>query len=327
MSHSPSNGQDGPVEQQTSYTQMADRDLESIGRHCQFEYCRQLDFLPFHCGSCKGTFCLEHRTETAHKCPHAGEWAAARRKQELGGTTTSKSGNTTASTTPSTKPTVYNAAQCSHPSCKTLIHTLQNTGVHCQTCNREYCLKHRLREDHDCAKLTPLGARPAQSGPKQTEKARLAFSRLRSWGKDKSSAVAASMAPKPKPSSAASRVANLNALKKSAKGDPKLDASKRFYLHVEASADTTKAKFPTGDLYFDSAWSVGKVLDDAARRLQVENVNNRIEGEGERLRVFHVEGGHLLEFSQKIGNCGVSQGDTIVLLRGVGPPVPDLIQP
>lgn len=321
MSQSASSGREGgPAEQQTSYTQMADRDLESIGRHCQFEYCRQLDFLPFHCDSCKGTFCLEHRTETAHKCPRAGEWAAARRRQETGTTT---AGNTT-----SAKPTVYNSAQCSSPPCKTLIHTLQNTGVHCPTCNREYCLKHRLREDHDCAKLTPLGARPAQAGgPKQAEKARLAFSRLRTWGKDKSSSVAASMAPKPKPNSAASRAANLNALKKAAKGDSNLDVSKRFYMHVEASADTTKAKFPTGDLYFDSSWTVGKVLDDAARKLQVQNVNNRIETEEERLRVFHVEGGHLLEFSQKIGNCGVSQGDTIVLLRGVGPQVPDLIQP
>lgn len=135
------------------------------------------------------------------------------------------------------------------------------------------------------------------------------------------------MTPKPKATAASTRMANLNALKKSAKGDSNLEMSKRFYLHVEASADTTKAKFPTGDFYFDSSWSVGRILDDAARKLQVQNVNNRVEGEEERLRVFHVEGGRLLEFSDKIGKCQVSQGDTIVLLRGVGPPIPDLIQP
>lgn len=122
------------------------------------------------------------------------------------------------------------------------------------------------------------------------------------------------------------RIANLNALKRSAKGDSKVDVLKRFYLHVEASADTTTSKFPSGDFYFDGSWSVGRVLDDAARRLQVQNVNNRVEGEDERLRVFHVEGGRLLEFSEKIGSCKVAQGDTIVLLRGVGPPVPDLIE-
>jgi hypothetical protein len=229
------------------------------------------------------------------------------------------------SSLPTVKPTVLNSSQCSHPSCKTLIHTLQNTGVHCQNCNRQYCLKHRLREDHDCSKLIPLGARPGKAGPTQTEKARLAFSRLRTWGKDKSAAVAANLTPKPKPNSAATRLASLNALKKSAKGDPNLALPKRFYLHVEASAATTTSKFPAGEFYFDSAWSVGKVLDDAARRLQVENVNNRFRGEEERLRVFHVEGGKLLEFSEKIGSGQVSQGDTIVLLRGVGPPAPDLI--
>jgi hypothetical protein len=120
-------------------------------------------------------------------------------------------------------------------------------------------------------------------------------------------------------------LASLNALKKSAKGDPNLALAKRYYLHVEASAATTTSKFPAGEFYFDSAWSVGKVLDDAARRLQVQNVNNRGGGEEERLRVFHVEGGKLLEFSEKIGDQ-VSQGDTVVLLRGVGPPAPDLIQ-
>ncbi|KAF3480784.1 AN1-type zinc finger protein 1 [Arthroderma uncinatum] len=251
----------------------------------------------------------------------AGEWA--RRRGGLNGT---------ASTVPSRlspKPTVYNSAQCSHPSCKTLIHTMANAGVHCQNCHREYCLSHRMREDHDCSNLTPLGASPASVAfTSSADKARQAFSRLRSWGKTKSSAATTSIVPKskPKPNSAASRMAHLNTLKKNAKGDSNLDVSKRFYLHVEASADTTTAKYPTGDFYYDKGWSVGKILDDAARKLQVQNVNNRTAGEEDRLRIFHVEGGKLLDFSNKIGSCSVAQGDTIVLLRGVGPPVPDLIE-
>lgn len=196
-------------------------------------------------------------------------------------------------------------------------------------------MEHRVREEHDCSKLTPLGARAGKGGsagpaPTGAEKARMAFSRLRNWGKDKSTTVAANLTPKPakpKPNSAAARVAQFNTLKRNAKGDPKLDPAKRFYLHVEASADTTTAKFPTGDFYFDPAWSVGRVLDDTARKLQVQNVNNRVQGEEEKLRVFHVEAGKLLDFSEKVGSCGVAQGDTIVLLRGVGPPVPDLIEP
>jgi len=113
-------------------------------------------------------------------------------------------------------------------------------------------------------------------------------------------------------------------LKSTAKGDAKIPPEKRIYLHVEASADTTTAKYPTGNFFYGPDWSVGRVLDAAAKALQVQNVNNRVPGEEEKLRVFHVEAGRLLEFSEKVGDV-LQTGNTIVLLRGVGPPVPDLI--
>ncbi|CUS22350.1 LAQU0S05e03400g1_1 [Lachancea quebecensis] len=37
-----------------------------VGTHCAF--CRQLDFLPFHCKQCGGEFCSSHRTQTSHRC-------------------------------------------------------------------------------------------------------------------------------------------------------------------------------------------------------------------------------------------------------------------
>jgi putative cofactor-binding repeat protein len=196
--------------------------------------------------------------------------------------------------------------------------------VSCHNCNRQYCLKHRLREEHDCAKLTPLGARTATAkfdAQLQTEKARLAFSRLRAWGKEKQTAVL----PKPKPTSSAARMVALNQLKKGAKGDEKIANDKRVHLHVEAEASTTTSKFPKEDMFFGQQWSVGRVLDAAAKQLQVQNVNNSGGGEEVKLRVFHVEGGRLLEFSERLGEAVVS-GNTIVLLRGVGSAVPDLIQ-
>ncbi len=261
------------------------------------------------------TYCLDHRTETAHKCPHAGAWAAARRKQQNSSSTTGF---------PEGKPTLLTATQCSHPQCKTYINTLTNVGVSCQNCNRQYCLKHRLREEHDCSKLVPLGARPASAkfdAQAQTEKARLAFSRLRAWGKEKQTAVL----PKPKATSNAARIVALNQLKKAAKGDEKIASDKRIYVHVEAEAKTTTSKFPKGDMFFAQDWSVGRVLDVAAKQLQVQNINNSGGGEEVKLRVFHVEGGRLLEFSEKLGEAVVN-GNTVVLLRGVGPAVPDLIR-
>lgn len=113
-------------------------------------------------------------------------------------------------------------------------------------------------------------------------------------------------------------------LKKTAKGDAKVPVEKRVYLHVEASKDTLKSKVPSGNFFYSAEWSVGRILDMAAKSLQVENVNNRGGGEEDKLRVFHVEGGGLLEFSEKLGTA-VQTGNTLVLLRGVGPAVPDLI--
>ncbi|KIW48052.1 uncharacterized protein PV06_00681 [Exophiala oligosperma] len=291
----------------SSYTAM-DRDVEAIGKHCEFAYCHQLDFLPFRCESCHHTFCLDHRTETAHKCTHAGEWAKNRRRNSVGrasATSTSGAG----------RPNHSNAAQCSNQSCKTFINTLQNTGVHCPHCNRNYCLKHRMREDHDCKNLIPLGAGPVDIAVQSNkEKIKLGFGRLKTWGKSQQE----TLLPKPKPSSRAAQLADLNKLKKNAKGDDKLDTEKRVYLHVEAEAASTTSKLPRADLFFSQDWSIGRLLDDAAKRLQVANVNNRVETEEQRLRVYHVEGGRLLEFSEKVGKSLIN-GNTVVLLRGVGP--------
>ena len=65
------------------------------------------------------------------------------------------------------------------------------------------------------------------------------------------------------------------------------------------------------------------MLDAAARGLQVQNVNNRGGGEEEKLRVYHVEGGRMLGFGERLGDV-VGDGNTVVLLRGVGPALSDL---
>lgn len=122
-----------------------------------------------------------------------------------------------------------------------------------------------------------------------------------------------------KSSAASEALARTTQLKKMAKGDASVPQDKRVYLYVEASADTTKAKYPSGKFFYNKEWSVGRVLDMAAKALQVENVNNRGGGEEEKLRIFHVEGGRLLKFTEKIGTACVT-GNMIVLLRGVGEP-------
>lgn len=177
-------------------------------------------------------------------------------------------------------------------------------------------MKHRLREEHDCAKVTPLGARPAGAGASANETLRSMFSRVRTWGKEKSQA-ATTTTTTTKPKARPSGPASLNTMKRTAKGDAGVPAERRLYLHVVGTCDTEKNEPPAGDFYFDTRWKVGRVLDDAARRLHVENLNNRVGEEG-RLRIFHVESGEFLEFSEAIGEGKVKQGHTIVMLRGAG---------
>lgn len=296
-------------------------DATLIGTHCHDPYCNQLDFLPFRCESCGYSFCLDHRSETAHKCPKAGEWARRRAKLAQGPSTTASGRSMLDVET--TKP-------CACSGCKIVTSTGgRNPGVICDTCRRTYCLNHRLKEDHDCKNLIPLGAATKNFDiSPSTEKARFAFGRLKAWGsakKAEAEKATTRVLPQPKPSSAAARVVAVNTLKKTAKGDDKLPVEKRVYVYVEAEAATTTAKFPRGEFFYSKDWVIGRVLDAAAKSLQVENVNNQSADERDKLRVFHVEGGRLLEFSEKVGTSLVS-GNTVVLLRGVGPAVPDLIE-
>src|ERR1700753_1066181 len=190
-------------ENSTSYTAMSIGDVESIGAHCQMEYCRQLDFLPFRCESCHGKFCLDHRTETAHKCSNAGAWAKARAARN--GTL-----STTSTSQPISKPNILtHEKQCSHPQCKTLVDTPLTPGVHCQTCNRRYCLKHRMKEDHDCSKLIPLGARPSPLAA-QKEKGLAALEKLKSWSISKKASIPSSSSLLAKAASPAKKAAAAN---------------------------------------------------------------------------------------------------------------------
>ncbi|PHH88954.1 hypothetical protein CDD83_6821 [Cordyceps sp. RAO-2017] len=308
-----------PDARATSYVEMQDgTDASLIGKHCQYEHCNQLDFLPFLCQSCTKTFCLDHRTESAHRCDHPGAWAERRRLAQLSKPSIGQ--DRTLRDRVAQKP-------CASPDCKTVVGTSLTPGVHCRTCNRDYCLKHRLQEDHDCKNLTPVGARPANADVGQ--RTRSALDKLRAWGAAKKAQAEKAFpgAPKPRPRpSPATRLMAVNKLKRTAKGRANIAEEKRIYLHVEATEPVSaQAKLPKGDLFFSRDWVVGKLLDDAAQSLQITNINNRSDKEEDRLRVFHVEGGRLLEFNEKIDKA-VESGDTVVLVRGIGP-APSLMGP
>ncbi|KAK4224330.1 AN1-type zinc finger protein 1 [Podospora fimiseda] len=313
---------------ETSYLQMAsttlasrgtDPDAALVGSHCAYTYCNQLDFLPFKCQSCIQTYCLDHRTEDSHSCPKKGVWAEHKRQQELAKHSAGQHKQMREYI--SQKP-------CADDTCSKQIGTSLVPGVHCDHCNRDYCLKHRLREDHDCKNKPPIGARQKTTAAATTaatnlaDKTLSAFERFKLWGASKKEEMAKKQAAK-KPQSKAAQIIAVNTLKKTAKGDAKIPPEKRVYIYVEAESETAKAKIPKGEFFYNKDWVVGRLLDAAAQALQVQNINNRSNNEEDRLRVFHVEGGRLLDFGEKIGTA-LQSGNTVVLLRGVGAPA-DLI--
>lgn len=305
-----------PMASDTSYVEM-DRtsDATLIGKHCQLEYCNQLDFLPFHCQSCKKTFCLDHRTEDSHRCESRGAWAERKRQAQLARPSAGAGKHMRDAV--SVKP-------CCDDSCKTVIGTPQSTGVHCDRCNRDYCLKHRLQENHDCKNKIPIGARPGRDRKAVGEQTTSLLARLKaSYHATKETQMASGRLGKGRAARASAAKA-LAILKDKAVGDDKIPPERRIYLYVEAEAESTVAKIPKGMFFYPRDWVVGRMLDEAAKGLQVENANNRTTDEKNRLRVFHVESGNMLEFNEKLSQQ-LQTGNTVVLLKGIGPP-PNLIE-
>lgn len=298
-------------------------DASLVGRHCQDKSCNRLDFLPFYCQSCNRTFCLDHRSEGAHRCIHAGAWAQRRKLAEQSrlsigqGKVLREEGE--------------KGKSCASPNCKTDIGTSLVPSIHCKVCSQNYCLKHRMQEDHDCKTITAL--QPQSGGYIVSEKAKSALDRLRAWGaarkleklQSPDTAFRAMTRLKPKPHPAATQILSISKLKKMATGRSDIPDMKRIYFFVEAEAAPDQTQPLKGEFFYSVDWVVGKMLDEAARSLKIQNVNNRGLGEDDKLRVFHVEGGRLLDFGEKLGTA-LKNGNTIVLLRGVGPP-PDLIDP
>lgn len=140
------------------------------------------------------TYCLDHRSETAHQCAKPGAWATARRKNSLGATrTTTTTSDSRGAAAAAGRATLQTESKCAAVQCRTPINTSRSLGIHCGSCNRLYCLRHRFRDDHDCANLNPLGARPAaasssafSSSASMSTNARLAIARLKAWGANQS---------------------------------------------------------------------------------------------------------------------------------------------
>eukprot|EP01041_Mallomonas_annulata_P011418 gene11418-23888_t len=136
-------------------------EFENLGTHCEFDTCRQKDFLPFKCDACKFILCLEHRSYASHNCSATGakDMTSVDCPVCGKGIKLSKADNPDliwethfqheCSQQPSS--TKSQASKCPALGCRTTLGP-SNT-FRCPKCHKQVCLQHRTPEDHSCSAL------------------------------------------------------------------------------------------------------------------------------------------------------------------------------
>ncbi|KAK9248782.1 hypothetical protein V1506DRAFT_527725 [Lipomyces tetrasporus] len=290
--------------------------LLNVGEHCAFSGCHKLDFLPFRCPDCELKYCLDHRQPSSHNCS-ALKKTVKLPKQSITNTPSSSAHRLGGSERPQ---------RCYTADCTTMINTPLSPATRCPSCKNLTCLKHRL--NHSCpgeqkqpATTTQKTALAKFAEWKQTQQAKVnvpvsGASSVTSSGTS-SSIIPSFFKSKPKASAAiVIKAKEIAALKQNAKGDAHVPLSNRVYVYVESNIPDT-SKQPRAEMYFGKDYAIGKILDKSAHRLQVSNHNSSKSEDKDRLRIYHVESGRVLEFSEKLESCNVKDGDTLAVVKGL----------
>lgn len=139
-------------------------ELLDKGKHCQEEYCHQLDLLPTKCKACGNFYCHHHIHYDAHRCQEVDkldfkvptcelchETIEFRRGKDMDLCLAEhmfkcqlRISNSRKTTVEKKKPSV-----CQFKDCK----SKDLFKLECERCGEKFCKNHRLPEDHKCEKL------------------------------------------------------------------------------------------------------------------------------------------------------------------------------
>ncbi|KAG1715733.1 hypothetical protein ID866_1449 [Astraeus odoratus] len=142
-----------------------DAQLLAVGRQCSAASCFLVDFLPFKCEHCSESFCAEHFTVAAHKCPKYDE-----RKHDRVAPSCPLC-NTPVAIPPGEDPNIrmerHISSECnvmtgrsgrhkSTPVCaRGKCGKVLFAPINCDTCHKQYCPQHRFPKDHGCETTVP----------------------------------------------------------------------------------------------------------------------------------------------------------------------------
>jgi len=121
--------------------------------HCSMPSCVQYDFLPTKCSGCEGKYCSEHSSPASHECRGVAQTIIVC-------PVCNQSLTVPEGVDPNVLWNNHNDNVCTgkrkrQKKCSECGITLNYLNIHtCRQCNIDYCLKHRLQEDHPCTAPT-----------------------------------------------------------------------------------------------------------------------------------------------------------------------------
>ncbi|SCV02940.1 LAME_0H06436g1_1 [Lachancea meyersii CBS 8951] len=254
-----------------------------VGTHCSF--CRQLDFLPFHCKYCNGDFCGAHRTPQKHRCEVWAEQEKTKQQQQEERLISTAAPESTSKTS-------------SSPS----FHSLLPEKAH-------------IRVQRGAPSSTSVG----RSVRERLESAGQgsAVAKLKSFFQRRSQSSGSATAKKP-PGPAA-RLVELAKQKKCANGDPAIPQANRVYVYCHTIDTDTNIEQVRHELFLNKIWPVGRALDSIASQLGVHNRNSQAaSATNDKLFLYREEktgDPRLLDPSNRVRNC-IFDLDTLLLVRG-----------
>ena len=131
-------------------------ELLDKGKHCEEEYCHQLDFLPMKCKACSKLFCSSHIKYDDHSCKEAYKFdykiptcllcnqvIEFQRGKDLD-LCLAEHMQKCEEESKRSKKQINNKCAILHCKSKEII------PFECNNCNKKFCIKHRMQEDHEC---------------------------------------------------------------------------------------------------------------------------------------------------------------------------------
>ncbi|CAI4050059.1 hypothetical protein N7582_004821 [Saccharomyces uvarum] len=259
-----------------------------VGRHCA--YCRQLDFLPFHCSFCNDDFCSKHRLKEDHHCRWLLEQEESSKNNEKA--TMSQSG----------------FGSRNEAYFKSLLPERANVRVQMADDNR------KPKRDINTAKVS------SSLNSKTLDKIFRFFQRNEKRKNSNSKS-------KKTFSSSSNKIIQLADLRKTAKGDTKIPSQNRIYIWCYSvdgtERDTTKEDLKV-PIYINKIWPVGRAMDYLSIHLNVKSSTLTSSTSNEKFQLYKLKDGgssgkpisfEKLEPSLRVTN-EIKDLDTLYLVHG-----------